>query len=100
MSTIASVFQPYSSATVEHITASRSQSADITIVTAEGDRVTLSASMGAQAEYAPNEYATYNAYGRVSVTIEGDLSRSELKDIRKAIRTIEKAARDMARGDE
>jgi len=86
---------------------SQSQTADITIVTAEGDTVTLSSSKAAELLF-----ATYNAQGQVggsaelhrsstfSMSVEGDLNREELKDIRRAIRTIQKAANDVLRGHE
>jgi hypothetical protein len=86
---------------------SQSQTADITIVTAEGDTVTLS--LGKAAE---SSFATYNAQGQVggsaellrtsafSIGVDGDLNREELKDIRRAIRTIQKAANDVLRGHE
>src|SRR5262249_48299770 len=95
------------SAVAQRTSISQSQTTDITIITAEGDKVTLSSSVAAQIDY-----ATYNAQGRVggnlagfqiqrdsSLTIEGDLSPAELKDIRKAIKTIQKATHDLASGD-
>jgi len=55
------------------------------------------------------EFATYDSRGSArgsrsfersfSFTVEGELSREELKDIRKAIRTIEKATRDVLKGN-
>ena len=35
----------------------------------------------------------------LSITVEGDLSEEELRDIRKLVRTTERLARDFARGD-
>lgn len=84
----------------------QSQDAAITIFTAEGDKVTLSASSQSQFEF-----ATYNALGlfaglrssensrSVSISIEGNLSRQELRDIRKAIKTIGRAADELMEGD-
>jgi hypothetical protein len=86
---------------------SQSQTADITIVTAEGDTVTLSSSRAAELSF-----ATYNAHGKVSgsaelhrssafsFSVDGELNREELKDIRRAIRTIQKAANDVLKGHE
>ena len=104
-----------SSASIQatQIKLSQSQSADITIVTAEGDTVTLSSSKSAELSF-----ATYDALGKVgdssgtisgmsaelhrtsdfSITVDGDLNKEELKDIRKAIRTIQKAAKDVLKG--
>ena len=83
------------------VQASRTQSADIQIVTEEGDTVTLSASRTAELSF-----ATYNSNGQTSaelrtgsefsMSVEGDLSRRELKDIRRALRIIMKAAEDFA----
>jgi hypothetical protein len=106
---------PDASASVQtaQVKVSQSQTADITIVTAEGDTVTLSASRSAELSF-----ATYNAQGRVgdssgtisgmsaelhrssdfSITVDGDLNKEELKEIRTAIRTIQKAATDVLKG--
>jgi hypothetical protein len=106
-----------SSASVQatQVKVSQSQTADITIVTSEGDTVTLSSSKSAELSF-----ATYNAQGRVgdssgtisgmsaelhrtsdfSITVDGDLNKEELKDIRSAIRTIQKAANDVLKGHE
>ena len=90
-------------------TVQQSIGASVTIVTAEGDKVTLSASSERQLEF-----ATYNARGFIrgnrstqsqavrnslSVSVEGDLSREELHDIRKAIKTIGHVANELAEGD-
>jgi hypothetical protein len=104
-----------SSASIQatQIKISQSQTADITIVTSEGDTVTLSSSKSAELSF-----ATYNAQGQVggssgtisgmsaelhrtsdlSITVDGDLSKDELKDIRSAIRIIQKAANDVLKG--
>jgi len=94
---------------------SQSQTADITIVTAEGDTVTLSSNKSAELSF-----ATYDAQGQVngssahlsgmsmelhrtsdfSISVDGDLNKDELKDIRRAIRTIQKAANDVLKGHE
>ena len=85
---------------------SQSQSTDITLVTAEGDTVTLSSSFEREVKF-----ETYNSRGEsasmlsksssssFSLSIEGDLDRKELRDIRNAIRTIEKVNRTLMRGD-
>lgn len=86
----------------------QSRSSDITLVTAEGDTVTLSASQTKEIWF-----DTYSSKGQstgsdaalsasksseFSMTVEGDLNKEELKDIRKAIRTIWKAERDILKG--
>ncbi len=92
-------------------------SADITLVTAEGDKVTLSTDAVTQAAY-----TRYDARGRVrghrteehaetfqlssandiSLQIEGDLNDAERADIQQALGTIEKFATDFfnGKGDE
>jgi hypothetical protein len=86
----------------------------VTIVTAEGDTVTLSSSSQIQATY-----MTYDGMGRVndgfatfqgerlrldanrerSIQIEGDLSKQELKDIHKALKIIDRMVRGFLSGD-
>jgi hypothetical protein len=88
-------------------------SADITLVTAEGDKVTLSTDAVMQAAY-----TRYDARGRVrghgferhaeafqlasanaiSLQIEGDLNDAERADIQQALGTIEKFADDFFDG--
>jgi hypothetical protein len=92
-------------------------SADITLVTAEGDKVTLSTDAMLQAAY-----TRYDARGRlrgydlerhaetfqlasandISLQIEGDLNDAERADIEQALGTIEKLAADFfnGKGDE
>jgi len=85
----------------------QSQTADITIVTAEGDTVTWSSSKAAEVSF-----ATYNAQGQTgssaelrrtaafAFSVDGELNREELKDIRRAIQTIQKAANNLLKGHE
>jgi hypothetical protein len=106
--------QPSASGSTAQATAvnlSQSRSSDITLVTAEGDTVTLSASQTMEMSF-----ETYSSKGvagsaagvsaevrqsrEFSLTIDGDLNREELKDIRKAIRTLVKAERDVLKGHE
>lgn len=92
-------------------------SADITLVTAEGDKVTLSTDAVMQAAY-----TRYDAHGRlrgyglerhaetfqlvsandISLQIEGDLNDAERADIEQALGTMEKFAADFfhGKGDE
>ncbi len=98
-------------ASAKMVNISRSQSSDFTIVTAEGDTVTLSSSRSSELAF-----ATYNPLGDsgsasrsaasfstsrdFSFSVEGDLNKEELKDIRRAIKTVMKSARDVLRGDD
>jgi len=97
------------------IKVSQSQTSDMTIVTAEGDTVTLSSGKTAELFL-----TTYNTQGHVgdssatifgastelhrtsafSITVDGDLNKEEQKDIRSAIRTMQKAANDVRKGHE
>jgi len=92
-------------------------SADITLVTAEGDKVTLSTDAVLQAAY-----TRYDAHGRlrgyglerhaetfqmasasdISLQIEGDLNDAERAEIQQALGTIEQFAADFfnGKGDE
>lgn len=96
---------------------SREQSADLTIVTKEGDKVTLSADSSFQAAY-----ATYNSGAQIngiytesrgilraanvereiSISVEGDLNDEEKKEIDKVVREIFKMMKDFlsGRGDQ
>jgi len=97
-----------------HLTTSHQQSADVTIVTAEGDKVVFASSSQLQATY-----VTYDSFARTEgefalfqgrsfdlntnrefiISVDGDLNKQELKDIKKALRTIGKIMRDFLSGD-
>ncbi len=83
---------------------SNRKSLDLAITTTEGDRVTLSATASTTAAYATYEGAvTAQAFAVVrsnelSVTIEGELSREETKDIAKAIHAYAKVTKDIMSG--
>ena len=94
----------------------QTQAAEITLVTAEGDRVTLSANSEFEASF-----ETYNARGRshghggprhaqawheevrqkndVSLSVEGNLNASELEDIRRAVDALQRSAEALLEGD-
>jgi hypothetical protein len=93
---------------------SQSQTSDLAILTAEGDTFTWSSSKSAELSF-----STYNAQGDLadasavsaasmelrrtsafSITLDGELNKDELKDIRSAIRTMQKAANDIRKGHE
>jgi len=93
---------------------SNQKSTDISIITAEGDRVTLSMNTSQQISY-----SSYNQYGEVtgsshsfqmnqfslelskefSISVEGTLSKDELLDIQKILKKIDKIARSFFQGD-
>jgi hypothetical protein len=104
----------YNTSELTRVTSSLQQNADVTLVTAEVDKVTLSSGSQAQVTYATYEELRYMGgyfaqvrdetlgieVGReYSILVEGDLNKTELRDIRKAIRTIEKIMRDFLSGD-
>jgi hypothetical protein len=95
------------SAAVMQLGARTARSMELSIVTAEGDRVTLSASSTRALGYAAAagtadgqsvsaEAGQVNGTDDVSVSIEGSLSHEELVDLQKVIKAFRHAA---ARGD-
>ena len=80
---------------------SQSFNADIRIVTAEGDTVTISA--GATDQFSMTTYnskgtlnvaATSSSTQELSLTVEGNLNEQELKDIQAALKTIQHATQE------
>lgn len=93
---------------------SHQQNTDVTIYTAEGDKVTLSSSSQSQTTYVTynslaatqGEFTMFqgagfnlNANRALIISVDGDLDKQELKDIEKALRTIDKIMRDFLSGD-
>ena len=104
----------YSISQLATVAASHKQNADITVVTAEGDRVTLSSNSQLSTDYITYdglvrgyggttrlqwEGLSLSSVSEFSISVEGDLSAEELKDLQKALITIEKIARDFLAGD-
>lgn len=99
---------------INQITTSVENSKDITIMTAEGDKVTISSDFQSK-----SQYTTYNSLARVSnmslniggnsfsinsssefsMLVEGDLNEQELKDIQKAMKTIDKIMQSTLSGN-
>jgi hypothetical protein len=92
---------------------SREQSADITIVTKEGDTVTLSADSSIEAAYATYDKkaqlkgAYSESMGRltsatvereISISVEGDINDQEKKEIKQVMREIFKMMKDFLTG--
>lgn len=95
----------YYGSQIANLSSYQQKNADITIMTAEGDRVTLSTDSKRQASY-----LTYSGLARgggamaqlqgksfsmevnreLSITIEGNLSEEELQDIQKSLKTIDR----------
>jgi hypothetical protein len=74
----------------------RSASLDVTITTADGDRVTLSASQSSSiAGVATSEgrrAGVSTSDATFSMSVEGTLDRGELRDVRKVLKLLAKAA--------
>jgi hypothetical protein len=93
------------------VAAASRQSLDLTIVTADGDRVTLSSNSSVTAAYATyqgstGQGSTVRATGQtssssfnLSLSVEGNLSQDELKDIAKALQAYSSALKDILAGN-
>ena len=120
-------YQRYSELQATRLSVSESQSKDITIFTDEGDRVTISSNQQNQTQYLTYEGLARKRFsgeyqdhaitkeslvmfkgGRfesensrsISISVEGDLNEQELKDIKKALKKIDKIMTDfLHRGD-
>ena len=79
------------SSSKESATAFRGASkSDLTVVTAEGDRITIS--QAAQVQYAGNEQASsFQSSSQLRVAVQGNLSDAELKDLGTLLTNLGKA---------
>lgn len=83
---------------------SQSSRAELSLTTADGDKVVLSVSSGAAEVFSANRSSGDYRYlqsqrAQVAVQVEGNLSEAELQDIRKLAQIIGKASSDVMRGD-
>ena len=119
------VSKKYNVVQFSQIEATRKESKDITILTDEGDKVTISYNHQIQLTYANLKALAYNgtfsktedqaivreALARVqgeafgfedkqglTITVEGDLNEHELEDIRKAMESIDEIMTDLLQG--
>ena len=103
-----------SSSQLTGVAVSLQQDTDFTIVTTEGDKVTLSYDSEFQAAY-----VTYDSFSRINgdfsrsqgemlgfhasreftISVDGDLNEQEIKDIKKALKTVSRIMRDFLSGD-
>ncbi len=115
----------YSCRELNSISMSEQQNKDITIFTKDGDKVTLSSEKQIQALYSNysdisyqkfsgisdkysmelNNYTTavnnsfeYEKNGSFSISVEGDLDKQEMRDIKKAIKSIDKIMTNLLSG--
>lgn len=76
----------------------RSSSFDITVTTADGDRVTLSAeetsSIAGVATIDGGQAGTSTSESSFSLTVEGSLDKGEIRDLRKVLKLLAKAGAD------
>lgn len=107
-------FQLFNAEQFTRASASRQQTTNLSITTAQGDIITLS--MNASQEITRT---TYDRFGRTSneqiyvhqdsltventrefsIQVQGDLNRHELKDLKKVIKQVDKIVRDLLKGD-
>jgi hypothetical protein len=93
---------------------SNEQHLDVTLVTDEGDKVTLSLDARAAAMYGTHAQAAADGQGfsaakgefsaglyerEMTFTVEGELSAEEQKDIRKALKTLDRMMHNFVNGD-
>jgi hypothetical protein len=115
MSAITTLGSPRLAQEVGVTAVSRRTAADFSIVTAEGDKVTLSLNSAESAgayrysaqgrleggtQSAVAAGSVYESSTSLSLSIQGELSKEEIRDIQKAIKTVAKVYRDLAKGDE
>ncbi|MCC6389434.1 MAG: hypothetical protein IT167_02440 [Bryobacterales bacterium] len=83
----------------QSVSAQRQEALQLTLTTAEGDRVTLSAeALNALSATSDSTSAGYSAasQSKISVTVEGSLNKDELDDIRRVAQALAKSV-DQAR---
>lgn len=115
MSAITPLGSPRLAQEVGVTAASRRTAADFSIVTADGDKVTLSLRSSESAgtyrysaqgrleggiQSAVAAGSVYESSASISLSVQGELSKAEIRDIQKAIKTAAKAYRDIAKGHE
>lgn len=90
------------------------QSQDITLVTDEGDRVSIQKAQGASLDYLAFDYteglkdkmrsvsseeAKLQRFGSFEISVEGDLSQEEMKDIQKVLKGLDQVMKDLKSGN-
>lgn len=81
---------------------SRSTTSELSLTTAEGDKVVLSISRGSTNAVASEggDYASLRTrQSSVNIQVDGDLNAEELEDIQKLARIVSRAASDVLRGN-
>lgn len=90
------------------------ESTDIVLFTQEGDKITISSDSSSSSDYSSyrglllnnkgfaqikEESLSLNSDSRFSMTVEGDLSEKELKDINKALKLVDNIVEKLKSGD-
>ena len=96
------------------VSASMQSSADFTLMTTEGDRVTISTSSLLETAYTTYDYRgqtnaqsvayhqedlSLSASNELSIMVQGNLNHEERKDLHKALKRIEQMVKEFMRGD-
>ena len=104
----------FSASQLTRVETAQKQDKDITLITAEGDKVTISSDSSYQSTTMTYDRLMYGkgAYTRIrgenynfekdqnlSISVEGDLSKEELEDIKKLLNDIDKVMGDFLSGD-
>jgi hypothetical protein len=93
---------PHQSSTTATVTRqSTSTRLDASIQTSEGDRVTLTLESDAEArrvELPGARAGAQSAEAQVTISIDGELSRTEMKHVEKALHTFQKVTKDVLYG--
>lgn len=107
LNTPASNGQNAADATLVAANAHREASGELSIVTKEGDTVTLSAHLEADATYASfrsrgaqASYLSLESSSSIEISVQGDLSEQEMKDIEKLVKQFGHELRQYFRGSE
>lgn len=108
------VIQNFKAEKQSHLTASCEKDLDLSIYTDEGDKVTLSYDAKTKANYLSyenlawqkgalswekNREFSYSSSKSFSLTVDGDLNKQELMDIKKVLKGIDKILRDFMAED-
>lgn len=107
LNTPASKGQNAADTTLVAANAHREASGELSIVTKEGDTVTLSAHLEADATYASfrsrgaqASYLSLESSSSIEISVQGDLSEQEMKDIEKLVKQFGHELRQYFRGSE
>ena len=117
LSTGQSTMEPYTKlcdvSQINHASIASEQSADITIMTAEGDKVTLLSHTQLEASLttynsraytnttyieSQGRFVSFNSNRKIAISVEGDLNNQEKKEIKRVIKALFKMAKNFLSG--